>query len=234
MQAQLALSQAQSQATELRQQLCNVLCLPIDTPLQLIEPPLPQPPNVPIEHAVMQAVAGSPEVQEARNGVAKAQAAIRIAKLSYVPAVNVVGGYVYQDVVTNIINEHNIAFVGATAAVPILAGGRRPATQRQRETQMAMAQQNLSMAEEKVRLAVHKAHRDLRGAWQAVQVTHEILKISADAAEKNSDKEAAQQLEGAQKEAQLGVMKAEAAYRIAYAQWCSVIRGSGVPAAPGQ
>ena len=233
--AQQAIGQAQSQVTELQQQLCIILCLPIDTQLQLIEPPLPQPPDVPVEHAVMQALACSPEVQEARNGVAKAQAAIRIAKLSYVPAVNVVGGYAYQDVFNrNVVNQENIGFIGATASVPIFQGGKRPATRRQRETQMSMAQLNLRMVEDKVRLAVQKVHRDFEGAWQAVQAAHEILQISTDAVKKNSDAKAAKQLAGAQQEAQLGVMKSEAAYRIAHAQWMSVISGLGAPTAEGK
>jgi outer membrane protein TolC len=232
LQAQQALRQAQSQVTELQQQLCIILCLPIDAQLQLIEPPLPRPPNVNVEQAVMQALACSPEVQEARNGVAKAQAAIKIAKLSYVPAVNVVGGYVYQDVLTNIVNEQNIGFIGATASVPIFQGGKRPATSRQREMQMSMAQHNLRMVEDTVRLAVQKVHRDFEGAWQAVQAAHEILQISTDAAKTNRDAQAAKQLEGAIKQAQLGVMKAEAAYRIAHAQWTSVISGLGPPGSP--
>jgi outer membrane protein TolC len=197
--------------------------------LQLIESPLPPPPNIHVDQAVVQALACSPEVQEARNGIAKAQAGMKIARLSYMPAVNVVGGYAYQDVVTNIINEQNIGFIGATASVPIFAGGKRRATCRQRETQMAMAQHNLRMVEDKTRLAVQKVYRDFDGAWQATHVAHEILRLQTDAVTNNTDQAAAVALLGAQKQAQLEVMKAEAAYRLAHAQLMSVVRGLGPP-----
>lgn len=230
LQAQTALAKAQGQVTALQQQLNSILCVPLDTQLALVEPPLPDQLTVDIYQAVESAVNCSPEVREAREGIAKACAAIKIAKLDYVPVVDAVGGYIHQNAL-NIISENDFSFVGVTASLPILSGGKRRSTMCERETQMAMAKHNVCMVEQKTRLAAQKVCRDYEGSVAALNMAHEVLKIRQEAA-KQATGAAASGAAAAEKAAQIDVMKAEIGYRLAHSQMMSVIEGNGAPQTP--
>lgn len=227
LQAQQASMKAEGQVTELQQQFNSILGVSLDTQLQLVEPPLPDQITVDVDQAVASAVSSSPEVLEARQGIAKACAAIKIAKLDYLPVVDVVGGYIHQNALP-IISEPDIPFVGLTASMPILAGGKRRSTLSERKTQMSMAQHNVRMVEEKTQLAARKVYRGYEGAVTALHMAHEVLKIRQDTAKRASG-DAAKPADGAVKAAEINVMKAEIGYRLAHAQMTSVIEGKGAP-----
>src|SRR4030095_4391495 len=83
---------ANNEVTELTHSLNTLIGFAADTKLLLV-PPEPVIETVSLPQATQQAVANSPEVVEAKETVVKAKAASRLAKLEYVPAVTVVGGY---------------------------------------------------------------------------------------------------------------------------------------------
>ena len=83
------------------------------------------------------------------------------------------------------------------------------------------------MVEQKTRLAAKKVYRDYEGSVATPQMPHGVLKIRQEAAAK-----APGQAAGAEKAAQIDVMKAEIGYRLAHAQMLSVIAGKGAPQSP--
>src|SRR5262249_52880322 len=84
------------QIADLQEQLAILLDMPTCTQFELVEPPLPVSPVRCADEAVALALASSPDIQEAQHTIAKARAAVKAAKLDYVPSIAVIGGYLNQ------------------------------------------------------------------------------------------------------------------------------------------
>jgi outer membrane protein TolC len=93
--------------------LNDLLNLPPCTAIELVDP---LPPGLPVrcaDDAAQQALANSPDVREAEQGIVKAEAALKVARMAYVPDVNVIGGCADQHFADYI--QHGFSFVGVTA-----------------------------------------------------------------------------------------------------------------------
>ena len=87
LEARQGLAQARGQAQELMQQLDSLLDLPLCTILELVDP---LPTELPVRCAddvAEIAVGQSPEVREAAQSIAKAEAGLKIARMAYIPDV---------------------------------------------------------------------------------------------------------------------------------------------------
>src|SRR5262249_52422941 len=96
LEARQGLSQVRGQAQDLNDQLANLLHLPPCTVPELVDP---VPGDLPLrcaDEAAQLAVANSPEVREAEQNIAKAEAALKVARMAYLPDINVVGGFANQ------------------------------------------------------------------------------------------------------------------------------------------
>jgi outer membrane protein TolC len=215
LEAQQGLVQVRGQARELTEQLDNLLDLPPCTRLELVDPVPLDPPVRCADDAAQAAVANSPEVRAAQQDVAKARAALRVARLDYVPDVLLIGGYQNQSALTII--QPNISFIGVTANYTFWEWGKRKNITNQRKTDIALAEQNVQVTMDKVQLEARKAYNNFEQAREGYQLAGAMVQARQDA-EKSAVGPAAVQTKADTARAELDYMKAEITYRVAYAQ----------------
>src|SRR5437588_166095 len=104
------LVQVRGQIQDLTHTLNDLLNLPPCTVLELVDPVPAELPVRCAEDAAQLALASNPEVRAAQQDIARAEAAMKIARMAYLPDINVVGGYANQTSADYI--QPNIGFVG--------------------------------------------------------------------------------------------------------------------------
>jgi outer membrane protein TolC len=219
--ARQGLAQVREQVQELTQLLNDLLDLPGCTVLELVDP---LPPALPLrcaDDAANLAVVYSPEVREAEASVGKAEAALKIAKMDYLPDVNIVGGYANQQIADYV--QPNIGYVGVTANVMFWGWGKRRDVKLQRETLVAVAHQNVEVSRSKVALEARKAFVAFEQAREAYQLAREMVVARRELEKSAQGPAAILQAKGDTSKAELEVMKAEIAYRVAHAQLSALI-----------
>jgi outer membrane protein TolC len=222
---QQELIKVRGEVQTLTQTLHDLLDLPAGTELELVDP---VPADLSVrgaDEAAQLAVASSPEIRAACEDIAKAEAAMKIARMAYMPDVNVVGGYSNQTAADYI--QPNIGFVGVTASYTFFEWGKKHDVKRQRQLDMALAHQNVQVVKDKVQLEARKAyvayvqaHEAYRLAGQMVHAREEFYKTvpgTADADRAKAKADAAR--------AQLEEMKAEIDFRVAHSKLSALISG---------
>lgn len=220
LEARQGLLQVRGQVQELMAQLNNLLDLPLCTRLELVDP---VPAKLPVrcaEDAAQVALACSPEVHEAQQSITKAEAALKVARMDCLPDVNVIGGYANQTGASYI--QDNIGYVGVTASYTFWDWGKRKDVKRQRQTDIALAHQNLQVTIDKVQLEARKAFGTFEQAREVYRLAAEMAQARQDA-EKAATGPAAAQAKAETSKAELEYMKAEISYRVAHAQLAASI-----------
>jgi outer membrane protein TolC len=218
--ARQGLVQVRGQITELNQVLANLLDLPACTVLELVEP---LPCDLPLrcaDDAVQLTLANNPDVREAEASIGKAEAALRIAKMDYLPDINLIGGYANQTVASYI--QPNIGYFGAMANYTFWGWGKRRDVRLQRETTLALAHQNVIVVRSKVTLEAQKAFGAYSQTRESYQLAREMVEARQDA-ERASQGQALIQAKADTAKAELDLMKAEIAYRVAHAQLAALL-----------
>lgn len=218
--ARQGLQQVRAQVRELTVLLNDLLNLPACTVLELVDP---IPPGFPVrcaDDAAAQALAGSPEVRESEQNVVKAEAALKVARMAYLPDVNVIGGYADQKAANYI--QHNIGFVGVTANITLFEWGKKKDVVRQRQALIAVANQNLAVVMDRVQLEARKAYVAFEAAREALGLAGEMVQARQDA-EKAAAGVAILQAKSDTAKAELEQMKAEIAYRVAHAKLAGLL-----------
>jgi outer membrane protein TolC len=215
------LVEADKQIAELSEVLAQLLGLPPGTCLELVEPALPPVTVTCADEAAQQALVNHPQVREAQQGITKARAGLRAAKMEYLPDVNVVGGYGGQTAADYI--QDNFAYVGVTASYTFWDWGKRREVKRQRETQIAMAHHNVDVMIETVQLDARKAFLAYKQAEEESQIAGEVVKARQDAEKEAKDPQAMLTTKAATAKAQLEQMQAELNYRLAHAKLLAAV-----------
>ncbi len=218
--ARQTLVQVQAEARGLVQTLDDLLDLP---PCTVLEPVDPLPCELAVrceDEAAHLAVAHSPEVREAEQSVAKAEAALKVAKMAYIPDVSVVGGYANQTVMSYV--QPNISYLGVTGTYTFWEWGKKRDVKRQRETDIALAHQNVLVVADKVRLEARKAFLAYEQAREDLRLAGEMVQARKDL-EKSVPAAAAFQAKADTSKAELEYMKAEITYRVAHAKLAGLI-----------
>jgi outer membrane protein TolC len=215
------LLQVQGQVQELNDQLNDLLDLPPGTVLELVDLVPPSPPVQSAEQAAQMALACNPEILEAQQNIAKAEAALKIAHMDYYPDVNVVGGYANQTGASYI--QNNFTYLGVTATYTFWEWGKKSDVSRQRETDIALAHQNLQVTRDKVQLDARKAFGAFDQALSAYRLAGEMVQACQDAERGAANPAAVMSTKGATAKAELEYMKAEIGYRVAHAQLMGTI-----------
>jgi outer membrane protein TolC len=214
------LLQVRGQVRELTQTLNDLLDLPACTILELVDP---VPPELAVrceEDAVHSAMAHSPEVREAELTVAKAEAAMKVAKMAFLPDVSVVGGYANQTGASYI--QPNIGYFGLTGSYTFWEWGKKRDVKRQRDADIATAHQNVRVVADKVQLEARKAFGDYEQAREELHLAGEMARARKDA-EKAATGQAMLQAKAATTKAELEAMKAEISYRVAHARLAALV-----------
>lgn len=215
LEAHQGLVQVRGQMRELTDQLNNLLELSPCTRLELVEPIPAEPPVHCADDAAQAALAHNPEVRAAQQDIAKARAALQVARMDYVPDVLLFGGYQNQSAVPAI--QPNISFLGVTANYTFWDWGKRRNITNQRKTDIALAQQNVQVVMDKAQLEARKAYNGFEQAREAYQLAGAMVQARKEA-EKAALGPAALQAKADTARAELDYMKAEITYRIAHAQ----------------
>jgi X-X-X-Leu-X-X-Gly heptad repeat protein len=213
LEARKGMADVTSQVSELTDTLDQLLGLSGGTELEVFEPMLPTVPVNSAEEAAEMALNNSPKICEAQQDILKAQAGMKAAKMDCLPNVAVVGGYVNQDAADYI--QPNFGFVGVTASYTLLDWGKRSYVIRQRELQMMMANKNVQATEETVQLDARKAYLAYTQAQGELQIANEVVAASVDGVKEAKDIAAAMSAKSAVAKAELELMKAELACRLA-------------------
>jgi outer membrane protein TolC len=209
-----------AQAQELSVLLNDLLNLPACTVIELVDPVPGCLPARCADDAAQQAMANSPEIREAEQGVVKAEAALKVARMAYLPDVNVIGGSADQHFADYI--QHGFSFVGVTANYTVFEWGKKLDVVKQRQALITVAHQNLAVVTDKVQVEARKAFIAYEQAREALQLAGEMAQARKEA-EKGAAGEAALQAKGETAKAELEQMKAEIAYRVAHAKLAGLL-----------
>ena len=215
------LQEVSAQIAGLQLQLAILLDVPTCTQFELVEPPLPPPPLTCAEEAVALAVASSPEIREAEQTVAKAQAAVRAAKLDFVPSIAVVGGYTNQQAADYM--QPNIGYIGVMGSYTFVDWGKRRSTIRERDQLVAMAILKVQQTRDTVRQDALKAFGEYEQSQQALKLAEEMVAVRKEA--EKAAKTPADMFTAAKKSmtAEVDYLKADLTHRTAYVKLMSLI-----------
>jgi outer membrane protein TolC len=178
LQARHELLTTELQRSDLQMQLNDTIGLPLTTPLVL--DPNVSIPREPCERdtCVRTALDSHPEIAEARAQVEKAAAAVRFAKYEFLPDVEVFARYSFQNNVPFLADRFGT--IGMRASFDLFNGGRKRAVVRERETQLAQANENLARMSDEVELRVQTAFNKMERTRQMVAVADELLALRAE------------------------------------------------------
>ena len=173
LQAKQELLTSELQLSDLRMQFNDVVGLPIKSEVAL-NPEVPSPTaSSPREECVKLALDSNPEITEARAVVEKASAGVRAAKREYIPDVEAFARYSYQNDVPFL--ARNFGTFGIHFSYDIFDGGKKRATLRQRDAQLAQAKENLARISDEVEVRVQIAYNKVDRTQQMVAVSQELL-----------------------------------------------------------
>ena len=175
LQGQQAILTAELQMTDLTTELNDVLCLPLDTQLDL-DPAVPASfDERPRDEYVQAAWAAHPEILSAEEEIKKARAGVAAAKTAYIPDITAFARYSYQDGVPFLV--HNFGTFGLHLTWDVFDFGRRRATVRQRETQLAEAEENVRRLKDKVAVDIDRSYNKLQRTKSLVRVASEVVRL---------------------------------------------------------
>jgi outer membrane protein TolC len=218
--AQQGLQQVNKQVDDLQEQLNGLLDLPLCTTLELVEPALPALPFRCADEVIQLALSASPEITEAQQTVAKAQAAVEAGKLDYLPSIGLVGGYVNQTAASYI--QPNIGYIGVAGTWTLFNGGKRRDVVLERKTLVAMAHLKLQQTEDEVRQKALKAYRELGESQEALKTAQEMVVLRREAEKSAATPALLMAAAKARMQAEVDAVKADLAYRVAVVQVMSM------------
>src|SRR5262245_4298037 len=208
--------------TTLTASLNGLLGLPANTRLELVAPgPLVE--TLTLNAALAQAQASpSLEVIEAEQTAAKAHAAAKIPKLEYVPGVAVLGGYLHQDVLSEVILPESFAYVGVLATYTLFDGLKREHGVREAAANVQAAEIGVQLAKAKAAAAVKSAYFELERSRDAYFLARHMLSTTHSSLSLVSDTQGA----GSRRaRAEADVFRAEITYREAYGTLTKLMSG---------
>jgi outer membrane protein TolC len=163
------------QLSDLTMQLDDAIGLPLTTPLALDDTVHQVGDSCEREACLRVALESHPEIAEARAEIAKASAAVTLAKRQYLPDVEAFARYSYQNNVPFL--ARNFGTFGIHFGYDLFDGGRRNAAIGEHKAQLAQAEENLARIKEEVELRVQTAYNKLDRTRQMVKVSEELLAL---------------------------------------------------------
>ena len=161
------------QLSDLRLKFNDLVGLPLKTDIAL-DPDVPAPQdNCEREQCIGLALESNPEVTEARAEVEKASAGVRSAKREYIPDIEGFARYSYQENVPFL--ARNFGTFGVHFGYDLFDGGKKRATLRERDSQLAQAKENLARVRDEVEVRVQTAYNKVERTQQMVAVSRELL-----------------------------------------------------------
>ena len=175
LQAKQELLTADLHLSDLRMQFNDVVGLPLTAKVALQPIVALAHDGCEREECVRVALASHPDVLVARAQVDKAESAVRYARYQFIPEVEVFARYSWQRNVPFLAS--NFGTIGARMSYELFDGGRRAATVRERNAQLAQAKENLARLSDEVELRVQTARNKLERTQEMVAVATELLTL---------------------------------------------------------
>jgi outer membrane protein TolC len=166
---------AELQVDDLATELNDLLGLPLDTQLEL-DPAVPASiEQRPREEYVQTAWLENPEIQAAEEAIHKARAGVIAAKSAYIPDITAFARQSYQDGVPFFVR--NFGTFGVTLNWDVFDFGKRHSAVRERETQLAEAEENLRRLKEEIAVGVERTYNKLERTKNLVEVATQVVKL---------------------------------------------------------
>jgi outer membrane protein TolC len=175
LESQQSVLTAELQLTDLTTELNDLLGLPLDTRLELASAVPPEFDQRPREEYVRTAWAEHAEIRAAEDAVRKARAGVTAAKAAYLPDITAYARHSYQDGVPFFVR--NFGTFGFHLDWVVFDFGKRHAAVRERETQLAQAEENLQRLKEEVAVGIERAYNKVQRTRNLVQVADEVVKL---------------------------------------------------------
>lgn len=161
-------------------ELNELLGLPLDSELQLVRPETPAAVRASVEEYVQQATAGNPEVMAAQQTLAKARHGLAAARNERIPDVSAFAQHVYQNGVPFLARNNGI--VGLRLNWNVLDWGKREGGIRERQAQVAQAEEELRRVRNRVAIDVEKSFRRAQRLDRLLEVAKEALEVRRESA----------------------------------------------------
>jgi outer membrane protein TolC len=175
LESQQSVLTADLQLADLTTELNDLLGLPLDTRLDL-DPAVPASfEERPREVYVQTAWSENPEIMAAEEVVRKARAGVAAAKSAYLPDVTAYARHSYQNGVPFLVR--NFGTFGVNLSWDVFDFGKRQAAVRERDAQLAQAEENLRRLKEEVAVGIEKSYHKLERTRNMVQVANQVVRL---------------------------------------------------------
>ena len=166
---------AELQLADLTTELNDLLGLPLNTRLDL-DPAVPanfeqQPREVYLQTAWSE----NPEILAAEQAVQKARAGVSAAKSAYIPDITAYARHSYQNGVPFLVR--NFGTFGVNLSWDVFDFGKRRAAVREREAQLAQAEENLERLKEEVAVGIERSYNKVERTKSLVEVANQVLRL---------------------------------------------------------
>jgi len=161
--------------SDLNSELNDLLGLPLDTPLQLnpVEPAVFN--DTSREQTLQMALGENPQIAAAMETVQQAKAAVTAAKSAYIPDVSVFARQSYQNGVPFLV--HNFGTFGVSLNYDVFDFGKRRAVIREREAQLAQAQENVERLKDALGVQIERSLNKVERTKQMLKVADEVVQL---------------------------------------------------------
>ena len=212
------------QLSDLTTELNDLLGLRLDTPLELIPVATSSLGERARDEYLKIAYSENPEIEAATEAVERAKAGVTAAKSAYIPDVSAIARQSYQNGVPFLV--HNFGTFGLSLTYDVFDFGKRRAAVREREAQLAQAQENLERLKEAVSVRIERSYNKVERAKHMLQVANEVVSLRAES-ERLAENQMAQgvvlvsarrQASAASYKAEVDFLQAQLAYLLAGAE----------------
>jgi outer membrane protein TolC len=166
---------AELQLSDLTTELNDVLGLPLGTPLELSPVQTARLEEHPREEYLRIAFAENPQILAAMAAVEKAKAGVTAARSAYIPDITALAHHSYQNGVPFLV--HNFDTFGVSLTYDVFDFGKRRAGVREREAQLAQAQENLMRLKEAVSVQIDRSYNKVERTKHMLQVATEVVRL---------------------------------------------------------
>jgi outer membrane protein TolC len=170
-----AVLNADLQLSDLNTEFDNLLGLSLDTELDL-DPSMPAAPDLqPQEEYVRNAWSQNPEIAAAEDAIRRAKAAVAETRTAYIPDVSAYFSNTWQDGISFLVR--NFSTVGAQLNWDVFDFGKRRASVREREAQLAEAEENLRRLKDDVASDVKRTYNKLTQTKSLIAVATQVVSL---------------------------------------------------------
>jgi outer membrane protein TolC len=156
----------------------ELLGLPLDT--ELVLSPVEKTPAVPaLEETLRKATAQNSELLAARQTVEKAGHAVSAARAERIPEVGLFVQHIYQNGVPFLASNNGV--LGLRLNYNLFDWGKRTGVVREREAQLAQAEEELHRVERRIQIDVEKAYRRVQRITNLASVAREVTNVRREA-----------------------------------------------------